>query len=740
MKLRTMIFQPVLLLAAAIWLVSDPQIAAAQAGLQKRVLLLYDTRSDMLGNIVVDRTIRAALYKEFDVSLDVYSEYFEVSARPEKDYEALLNWLCSKYEETTFNVVVAVGPDALRFVSMHERDLFAGARIVFWGRKEGITNWKSKSPLTGVLAPELGRSFKATVEFIRALQPDLQRLIVVSGASPADRRWEAAARSELRAYKDRFTVSYLTAPTLESLEHRLAQLPRRTAIAFLTMIEDGAGRRLSKAEFLPKVLQAASAPVYITSAAYLDKGIVGGAVVSQDELARDTARVVTRLLRGERVQDIPMHEGQITPVVNWRELRRWNIPEDRVPQGSVVVERDPSIWEMYKWRIIGVLGLCGVEAILIVALLIHRRSRLRAEKSVSESKRLLQSTIDALNAHIALLDGSGKVVAVNQAWLRFGGVNGFIGADKGVGQNYLEVCESGMQGLEARRVLSAIREMISGEREEFGCVYECAQFGQRSWFQVRMNRFYTDATAWVVLEHENVTEIKRAHDVQQQLTGLLLRAQDDERRRIARDLHDVTVQNLASIKADLMRVRRSFQNLDVKVLEKIDACLMLSDQVIKELRTLSYLLHPPLLDELGLIPALQWFVRGFIERSRIQVELRVEGDIGRLTPDIETALFRVAQESLTNIHRHSGSPSAVICVTRDHDSVILQIADEGRGIAQKSPARNQIAPLPGVGIMGMGERLRQLGGRLEIESGDRGTTVRARVPIIKESYAAYSNR
>jgi len=486
-------------------------------------------------------------------------------------------------------------------------------------------------------------------------------------------------------------------------------------------------------------VQAASAPIYITSAAYLDTGIVGGVLVSQEELAKDTAKVVTRLLRGERIQDIPIREGQLTPVVNWRELRRWNIPEDRVPSGTVVVERDPSIWEMYKGRIIGVLALCVLEGILIVALLIHRRRRVRAERSMRESKRLLQSTIDALHGHIALLDGSGKVVATNQAWLRFAGVNGFIGADKGVGQNYLEVCESGMQGLEARRVLGAVRAVISGERDDVGCIYECAQHGEKFWFQVRMNRFYTDDTPWIVLEHENVTEIKRAHDTQQQLTGLLLRAQDDERRRIARDLHDVTVQNLASIKADLMRVRKASQNLDARILERIDDGLMLSEQVIKELRTLSYLLHPPLLDELGLIPALQWFVRGFIERCRIEVELRIEGDVGRLTPDIETALFRVAQESLTNIHRHSGSPSAVICVTRDRDTVVLQIADEGRGISQEWRSRNQVAS-PGVGIMGMGERLRQLGGRLEIESSSRGTTVTARVSITKESYAAYSNR
>jgi signal transduction histidine kinase len=186
---------------------------------------------------------------------------------------------------------------------------------------------------------------------------------------------------------------------------------------------------------------------------------------------------------------------------------------------------------------------------------------------------------------------------------------------------------------------------------------------------------------------------------------------------------------VASIKADLARVQKASRDLDAKTLAKLDESLVLTDQVIKELRTLSYLLHPPLLDELGFIPALEWFVRGFIERSGIQVEVLVNGDIGRLTSDIEITLFRMAQECLSNIHRHSGSPSASICATRDNAGVVLQIADRGRGIAKRMPtSRNDVAPLPGVGIMGMGERLRQLGGQLEIESGDQGTTVIARVP------------
>jgi signal transduction histidine kinase len=195
----------------------------------------------------------------------------------------------------------------------------------------------------------------------------------------------------------------------------------------------------------------------------------------------------------------------------------------------------------------------------------------------------------------------------------------------------------------------------------------------------------------------------------------------------------VTVQNLASIKANLTRTREASLEPETEAQEPLEEAASLCDQVIKELRTLSYLLHPPLLDEIGLVAALQWYVRGFIQRCGIEVEVLIMQDIGRLSPDAEVALFRVVQESLTNIHHHSGSQTAIIWVTMEEGEVVLQIKDEGRGMVGESPhdGRVMVQSL-GVGILGMRQRLEQLGGRLEIESDGQGTTVKAIVPISKE--------
>ena len=215
----------------------------------------------------------------------------------------------------------------------------------------------------------------------------------------------------------------------------------------------------------------------------------------------------------------------------------------------------------------------------------------------------------------------------------------------------------------------------------------------------------------------------------QSLSARILQLQDEERRRIARDLHDITGQELAAISLSLGQVSRSEEEHPERKQMVADAIGMVR-KVEDEIRTLSYLLHPPLLDELGLGSALNWYVEGFQKRSGIEVKVEVPGKVPRLTAEKETALFRVVQEALTNILRHSGSQRAWITVTEKNNGLLISVRDEGKGMAVPTKAAAGRTKL-GVGILGMRERLRQLGGGMEIESGNWGTTVMAFVPMRK---------
>jgi signal transduction histidine kinase len=200
----------------------------------------------------------------------------------------------------------------------------------------------------------------------------------------------------------------------------------------------------------------------------------------------------------------------------------------------------------------------------------------------------------------------------------------------------------------------------------------------------------------------------------------------------------VTAQNLAVMKADLIQVQKASRSMDCAAREALTEVMFLSDQVIGELRTVSYLLHPPLLDEAGLVPAIGWYVSGFMQRSGIKVEWRAMPEIPRFRPDMEVVLYRVVQEGLTNIHRHSGSARAVLSLFTQNGDVVVQIQDYGCGIAEFRADNGGTVSSPGVGIPGMRQRMNQLGGRLKIESGPRGTTVTASAPIQEGRCASYS--
>ena len=221
----------------------------------------------------------------------------------------------------------------------------------------------------------------------------------------------------------------------------------------------------------------------------------------------------------------------------------------------------------------------------------------------------------------------------------------------------------------------------------------------------------------------------------QSLSQRLLRVQDEERRRVARDLHDSTGQTLTAIKISVELLRRKLDN-DGRARDELSGIALLADEALQEIRTTSYLLHPPMLDEAGFTSAAQWYIEGFARRSGMKVRIDFAPDVERLPDAIETALFRVLQESLTNVHRHSGTSEVEVRFLREADAVILEVRDYGRGIPQKLlSGLGQSARDSGVGLAGMCERLSELKGDLEITSADPGTRLRAIVPLSSRAVA-----
>jgi len=220
---------------------------------------------------------------------------------------------------------------------------------------------------------------------------------------------------------------------------------------------------------------------------------------------------------------------------------------------------------------------------------------------------------------------------------------------------------------------------------------------------------------------QEIEERKTAQDEVLQLSTKLMRVEDEERRRLARELQDGAAQNLVPVALNLHQLRKALAGNKVEIV-RLDESLQFLEQCTTELRTISYLLHPPMLEELGLAPALRGYVEGFRKRSGIDAVLQAPRELSGLNFEVELTVFRIVQEALSNVLKHSGSPTALVMVTRDKNELTIEIADQGRGIAEGKDAR-------GVGLGGMLERVRLLQGKLTIQSNKDGTTIRAQLPL-----------
>ena len=214
----------------------------------------------------------------------------------------------------------------------------------------------------------------------------------------------------------------------------------------------------------------------------------------------------------------------------------------------------------------------------------------------------------------------------------------------------------------------------------------------------------------------------------QTLSQRLLKVQDEERRKLSRDLHDSTGQTLAALKMSVTLLQEHCKQIPSAMVLAAEVA-GLADQAIDEIRTMSYLLHPPLLDEVGFACAAEWYVEGFAKRTGVKVKLDLATSAERLPGGIEIALFRVLQESLTNVHRHSGASQVSVCFQHQPERIVLEIRDNGCGIpAERLLRLRETSAETGVGLAGMRERMHELNGKLEIESDGHGTTMRAIVP------------
>jgi signal transduction histidine kinase len=360
----------------------------------------------------------------------------------------------------------------------------------------------------------------------------------------------------------------------------------------------------------------------------------------------------------------------------------------------------------------------------------------QADAETRRPHHSLQAAIDAMPGRIAILDAKAVIVAANKAWRTHADQSGFNGKDHGIGALYLEFIRQSADR-EAAAAEPGILDVLAGHEETFTFEYPVPGGKGQRWFELRVTHFHDREEKCLLASHEDVTELKAARDAQRDVERRILQSREEERRKIARELHDSTVQRILAINLNLAGLKALFESggSERRVRELLAETAELGRECMQEVRTISYLMRPPVQDGHDFIPALCSYVDGFCKRSSIRVHLVIPSQAGRMPSKVENALFRVAQEALSNIHRHARSTTATVALCKSRHHVVLEITDQGKGMP-RVPAGEEGYWTTGGGLAGIQERIRELRGSLEIKPAHPGTLVRATIPLKEDESEA----
>jgi PAS domain S-box-containing protein len=385
--------QPWVRLAVLAAIFLSHSVAAAPVKEVRRVLILNEVGTSYPAINLINQAIQTALQNS-PYRLEFYSEYLDTILFPDPDTQHWFrDFYIRKYEHRRPDVIITVGPSPLRFMQEVHRRAFPGVPIIFCLPNGNVPGAPALDPnFTGV---ENDMAPAETLEIALRLQPGTEHVAVVGGVSDFDKQQLAAVRQHLRAFTDRVDITYMTDVAMPDLLEHLRHLPNHTVVLLASIGQDAAGTRFKSSETGPMVAAAANAPVFSLYDIYLNHGEVGGDLSSLSDQGRVAGEMALRLFSGEKPQDIPRSKGITTYMFDWRALKRWRLREGNLPPGSIVLNRQLTMWESYKWYFIGGIALFALETFLIFALLWQRAGRRKAEKELAITYDRLRQAVEA---------------------------------------------------------------------------------------------------------------------------------------------------------------------------------------------------------------------------------------------------------------------------------------------------------------------------------------------------------
>jgi PAS domain S-box-containing protein len=690
---------------------------AASAQTQpRRVLLLYTYEREFM------HTAFAGMFRlELTRSSAEPVDYIEVALQSAgesvraPDY-SIVTRLGSTFAGTRLDLVVAIGGPAAAFAQTHREQLFPTTPMLFAAVDRRFIE---KGTMTdNDTAVAVAHDPPQMIEHILKLLPDTQAVVVVIGASQLEQFWLREVKRTFKRFEGRLTFVWTNDWSLAELLQRCGALPDHSAIFFGVFSLDAKGVPQIEERTLRELHAVANAPIFGLHSTQLGRGIVGGPLLSIEDLSRNTAKVALRVLRGESPRSIvtPTQVAGV-PAFDWRELKRWDIDEDRLDPGSAVQFREPTTWQRYRRPIIVAGAVASVQALIVFVLAANLVKQRRVERSLRRSEEHFRLLSNAAPVMMWTAGPDRVRIDINRCRLDYTGE----AAEPGSGNDWTDAIHPD----DLARCLETYTQAFN-RREPFQAEYRLRRSdGEYRWIlDTGAPRFASATFEGYVGSAVDVTDLKLATLALSSLSRRLMQACENERAWVARELHEDLCQRMVALTLSLRSLSELPGSATGEMRIRVAELCGRFSELTGEILSISDRIHARL-ELLGLKTVARGFCEHLSAEHQVVIAFRDNGVPDDLSNDVALAVFRVLQEAVTNAMTHAAARQVSVSLDADADEVRLDVSDDGVGFDPDAAMKDH-----GLGLIGMRERLTAFGGHCAISSRcGSGTRILARVPI-----------